>query len=862
MAVCRSYVGAPDCLYRDVDQKLEAPPLQVTKRREPDPPPTAAQIAGQIRWENAAIEAGARRYRAELHDRALADTSPGQKIIREIMGEFVRYITDAQGAIREGLLGRGQPQDWRWLILLLPAEKLAFLTLHAVMSERTSTDEHLRTLTACARSLATSIEQEVAFRSWVAEERANKREARKLGKPYRDLHEAMCRAVKVVNNRAFTIWMNRLNRLWRQGWDERDKIKLGSALIKYMVEHSGGHFKLDLQRRSGKWPVVIKLSPAAYEIIEDAHARAEVMCPTRRPMLCQPDPWRWDDEQKRYVGGYYHLLPGDLIHGHAGKHTADLTNPFSAETLQAINTLQSTPWQINRRVFDVMREAWQGGINLGPDLMPPAEGQPIERLPNDRWETMTAEEKKQHISHLAEIHAEDARQEGKRYSWLAKLDMAGQLLDAPMIWFPYHVDFRGRIYPTVTDLSPQGNDAGKALLQFAHGKPLGKRGFFWLQVRAANCWANDGVDKLPLGARCAWVHDNLSRIVEAATNPLDGTKWWTEAEDAWSFLATCFELAEAIECPNAAGFTSHLPVNLDGSCNGLQHLSAMARDPVGALATNILPSEDGDRQDIYDEVKESVKAQVVIDAGKGDELAKLWLGNVNRKTVKRAVLSTPYGVTERGMSRQLITDGHTKEFGEKGVEAANYLRGCILAALNDKMGSAKLIMDWLQAVADALAAHEIPFCWETPTGNKIQQAYWDYVESRVQTLAGTIVLQHEQPAAGLRKRKQRLAAAPNVIHSFDAAHLCRTVNACARVGLLDFSAIHDSYGVHAGDISQLAYILRDQFEQMHSILWLQEIEDYVRSYAPPEVLIPSWSEYVTLGTARLLSVMKSEFFFS
>jgi DNA-directed RNA polymerase len=860
VAACRSYVRRPGRLNRDVHQKREAL-LQVIKRREPDPPPTEAQIKGQILWENAAIEAGIRRYRAELRDRALADTSPGQKIIRQIMGEFVPYITDMQAVIREGLLGPGQPQDWRWLILLLPAEKLAFLTLHAVMSERVSTDEHLRTLTGCARSLTATIEQEVAFQSWVDEERENKREAKKLGKPYRDLYEAMRRSVKTVNNRAFTKWMSRLDRLWRQGWDERDKFKLGSALIKYMVEHSGGHFALDLQPRSGKWQVVIKLSPEAYAIIEDAHARAEVMCPTRRPTLCQPDPWRWADE--RYVGGYYHLLPGDLIRGHAGKHTADLTNPISTETLQALNTLQNTPWRINGRVYNVMREAWQGGINLGDDLMPPAERQRTERLPDDRWATMTAEEKKKHTSRLAEIHTENARQESKRHSWLAKLDMAGQLIDEPMIWFPYHIDFRGRLYPAVADLSPQGDDAGKALLQFAHGKPLGRRGLFWLQVRAANCWANDGIDKLPLGARCAWVHDNLSRIVEAANSPFDGTRWWTEAEDAWSFLATCFELAEVLECPNPAAFLSHLPVNLDGSCNGLQHLSAMARDPVGALATNILQSEDGDRQDIYDAVKEAVKDQVAADAGKDNELAQLWLGNVNRKVVKRAVLTTPYGVSSAGISRQLITDGHTKAMGDKSGAAADYLRDCIIEVLDGKMGSAKQIMAWLQAVAGALAEHEIPFEWRTPIGNAVRQAYWDFDESRVQTLAGKIVLQHEQPAAGFRKRKQRNAAAPNLVHSFDAAHLCLTVNACARVGLLDFAMVHDSYGCHAGDTEVLSYVLRDEFEKMHATPWLLEIEDYVRGYAPPEVMIPSPADYLQLGDYRILQgVMRSEFFFA
>ena len=64
-------------------------------------PPTPEQIERQIQWEHDAIEAGVKRDREELNDpsRTLADTSPGQRIIREIMKEFVPFLADAQGAI-------------------------------------------------------------------------------------------------------------------------------------------------------------------------------------------------------------------------------------------------------------------------------------------------------------------------------------------------------------------------------------------------------------------------------------------------------------------------------------------------------------------------------------------------------------------------------------------------------------------------------------------------------------------------------------------------------------------------------------------------------------------------------------------
>jgi hypothetical protein len=61
----------------------------------------------------------------------------------------------------------------------------------------------------------------------VTEERDNRREARKLGKPYRDLYEALRRSTKTINARTFRRWMSRIERLWREPWSETDKLQLG-----------------------------------------------------------------------------------------------------------------------------------------------------------------------------------------------------------------------------------------------------------------------------------------------------------------------------------------------------------------------------------------------------------------------------------------------------------------------------------------------------------------------------------------------------------------------------------------------------------------------------------------------------------
>jgi len=49
---------------------------------------------------------------------------------------------------------------------------------------------------------------------------------------------------------------------------------------------------------------------------------------------------------------------------------------------------------------------------------------------------------------------------------------------------------------------------------------------------------------------------------------------------------------------------SHLPVTMDGSCNGYQHLSAMGLDPIVGRATNLMGFDD--LEDIYQRVSDLV----------------------------------------------------------------------------------------------------------------------------------------------------------------------------------------------------------------------------------------------------------------
>lgn len=577
------------------------------------------------------------------------------------------------------------------------------------------------------------------------------------------------------------------------------------------------------------------------------------------------------------LSGGYLLTKVPGLRDQTYAHTGALSRPLSGADMDALNAIQATPWAINRWVADVMMEAWASGRRLGglecgepisAFVRPPehvwaamsedeqaAMLRAVEpRIPDSVWSRMPEEDRKVVKERRAAIYSQNAEIRGKSNAIMADLSVSRELRDRPAIWYPHSKDFRGRVYPCASyGPNPQGSDIGKSLLHFADGLPLGPDGLYWLLVRAANTF---GLDKLSMDDRVAWSLNHLEPMAASVADPFGQTWWASTEEDPWSFLSTAHELTLAMAEPTPEAFVSHLPIPLDGSCNGLQHLSAMALDPVGAFATNLTASPD--RQDIYERVAERVRAAVERDALAGVDEARGWIGNITRKTVKRAVMTTPYGVTDRGIRQQLIMDRLVPNAAIGGGREADYLRDRIVEALTDTVGPAKAIMAWLQAVAERLARAGLPFDWVTPSGSRIRQAYYMVVQTTIRTLEGRLTLTNEEPKGGLNPRKQALGAAPNFIHSFDASHMTKTVNACVSRGITHFAMIHDSYATHAANTTAMAAILREQFVAIYKDDWLRLTYDEVRRYAP-HVSIP---EPPARGTFDLTEVLNAPFFFS
>ena len=523
------------------------------------------------------------------------------------------------------------------------------------------------------------------------------------------------------------------------------------------------------------------------------------------------------------------------------KHTASLDDPVPDVVLAAINHVQQTSWRINQFNLEVVTEAYLGHHPVR--TLPRAYNLDLPARYSDAdWAKMSKDEQSDHIAERREIHGDNARSLGKRESLLRQLTLADRFVDRDIIYFPHALDFRGRMYPLPSDLHPQSDDLGRSLLMFAEGQPIGDEGREHLARHVANMW---GLDKEPFDEKFRWVVDHETQIRESISDPFK-SDWWQSAEEPFQFLAAAREWALLLEAKSSREFLTHLPVHVDGTCNGLQHLSAMGLDPVGAFATNLTAHPD--RQDIYQIVADKVRAVVEKDASRGVAEAIAWQGRVNRKVCKRAVMTVPYGVTAIGMRDQLLkhkdklVPGQLDKSLGRPTQNANYLRDVLVAAIAETVVAARELMDWFQVVAHDRSIVNAPVEWTAPSGFKVRQAYHKMAMTQVRTLIGNgpvnkkqyrTHLWHEDDTLGINTRKQVQSVAPNVIHSFDAAHLALAVAAAADEGVNAFSIVHDSFGCHAGQIETMGRILRETFVSIYETDWLKALAaEFGASYVP------------------------------
>ena len=361
-------------------------------------------------------------------------------------------------------------------------------------------------------------------------------------------------------------------------------------------------------------------------------------------MLVKPKPWLSYNS-----GGYLYSRSWAMRFKDSREQEVYLRHASEAGQLELIfaglDVLSSTPWKINRKVFDVVLEVWNSGKRFAK--IPPAVPDEPEPQRPDNFEfdkaakTVYIERQKMWMQNKAANHSDrcsvNYKIEIARAVSIVRVTISDTLLTQAQflgdtIYLPHNVDFRGRAYPIPPHLSHIGDDLSRGLLLFDEAKPLGVRGLRWLKIHLANLY---GYDKANFDERVEFVHEHLEDIFDSAERPLEGRQWWRKADDPWQCLATCIELSNALKSPVPEEYECALPIHQDGTCNGLQHYAALGGDAEGAAQVNLAAADRP--SDVYTYVARMVEDAIKRDIEKGHEYAKLLSGKISRKVVKQTV---------------------------------------------------------------------------------------------------------------------------------------------------------------------------------------------------------------------------------
>jgi len=483
---------------------------------------------------------------------------------------------------------------------------------------------------------------------------------------------------------------------------------------------------------------------------------------------------------------------------------------------KSVNIMQRTEWVINRPVYDVLKACVQQGFPLGKLPINP---QDIP-LPPKPFNIATDKDAKiKWKREASNVYKERAKVKSKYIQVSQILETATLFLEQGF-WYPYQLDFRGRIYPKSQMLSPQSADYSRALLKFRFGKPMATEDAF-NNFAVAGAGLFGETDKEELAVRRQWVIDNADKIISTANNPLQDT-FWCKADKPFSFLAWCFEYRDFANTDFDPKFITTLPIHSDCSNSGLQHYSAMMRDEVGGKATNLIPSNKPN--DVYSIVAEKVIEKLKVHK---NPMASQWLEyGIDRKICKKPVMCLPYSLTQYSC-RQYIQDHVDKELAENGklhnfgkdlFKSTHFLTSIVWESINEVIVGAKEIMGFLKNVAKLVASENLPVAWTSPLGLPIFMSSYKKESKRVKTKMGDsiIKLSVSNETEEIDRRKVQQSICPNLIHQLDSSVLSLAVVKGSNFGIDNFSLIHDSFGVLAPDADNMSLALREAFCEIYS----------------------------------------------
>ena len=447
------------------------------------------------------------------------------------------------------------------------------------------------------------------------------------------------------------------------------------------------------------------------------------------------------------------------------------------------------------------------------------------------------------------------------------------------------LDYRGRMYNEESFLNYQAADIAKGMKLFYEEKPITERGEFWLAVHTAASynmsysiddipdWCeqdykshllsedldNISVDKMTLNDRAQWTYQHADDII----------RWGSEcelqmkAEKPVTFLACCVEWNRVEE----TGMTC-LPIAIDGSNNGWQHLGAISKDTHTGNLVGLVPIEI--QNDFYVQTAKEL-INLTTDVNVKSVLDKMPMKHIRKGISKRGSMTRAYSAGANKIADNMYFDCRQADFDKKyGITKpiCRKLASKLVKSIENVCPGPLQTMEYLQKLAEfMLGRYEVKgpggkadykelharryelictkdldeeslnelddisiklkeyhyeldwgkgqncLTWVTPSGfhAKYEKFTMENIKERATLNGKQIKHVLQSPTDRPDLRGFMCGISPNYIHSLDASHMALVIEDWDHA----FGAVHDSFSTHASDVDDLLQKTKDVFIKMY-----------------------------------------------
>jgi DNA-directed RNA polymerase, mitochondrial len=563
-----------------------------------------------------------------------------------------------------------------------------------------------------------------------------------------------------------------------------------------------------------------------------------------------------------------------------------LDKPF----VKALETLRSTAWTINKDVLDALKK------NPPPDKVPLVDTDGVLYMYDIHTPNTDLPKKLMHKDGTPFLGKKDPKMQrimSKFFEYTQVVSKAEEVLhNSDVFYQEVSCDYRGRVYYAESFLEFQGSDIARSLFLFHNKKKVTEQGFRWMLIHAANSYNQSfniselkgmpwlstdyvkylehegletiSLDKMTLKDREEWSRRNLHILRAYAQNKVVNP----DAEKPYALYAVCIDIDNYIvhEELLKKDYYSGLPVPVDGSNNGWQHLAAMSRDKNAGELVSLTPTPI--QKDFY----VAVAKDLIRLMPEWFEDKNISMKNIRKGIAKRGSMTRAYSAGKTRIAKNMYDDCHVEGFTVKyGIteKDTEILATNLIKAINQVCAGPLRTTKYLQKIAEhELNSGRNRLEWITPSGFPVvYKAYLQHERKQRGTIKGikgnkdgrvmhvirVDVLAKDTGEKVPCRRSFASGVSPNFVHSMDAAHMANTINAFNGA----FAAVHDSFSTYASDVDFLQEVVKETFIAQYDVdNFFDIIQDTLMLHKDTfNVDQPS------LGRLKLEDVRKSEYFF-